>query len=82
MWNMKKMIKILMTVLLGLLAGCGGNNLQSVGGDSLLVGVSPNYPPIIFKESGRITGLEADMAREIGRELNKGLNSSSLIGTN
>ena len=60
-----------MTVLLGLLAGCGGSNLQSVDGDSLLVGVAPNYPPIIFKEAGRITGLEADMARAVGGKLNK-----------
>ncbi len=66
-----KITKILLAVLLALLAGCGGSNLQSVGGDSLLVGVCPNYPPIISKEDGRIVGLEADMARGIGRELNK-----------
>ncbi|MEA1928311.1 MAG: transporter substrate-binding domain-containing protein [Candidatus Auribacterota bacterium] len=54
-----------------LLAGCGGSNLQSVSEESILVGVCPNYPPMIFKEEGRITGLEADMARELGRELNK-----------
>ena len=66
-----KITKMMLAVLVALLSGCGGSNLQPVGGDSLLVGVSPNYPPIIFKEAGRITGLEADMAREIGRELNK-----------
>ncbi len=66
-----KITKILLAVILASLAGCGGSNLQSVGGDSLRVGVSPNYPPIIFKEDGRITGLEADMARAVGRELDK-----------
>ena len=71
MWNIKKMIKILMTVLLLLLAGCGGSNLKPVGGDSLLVGVCPNYPPIIFSKDGKITGLEGDMALALGRELHK-----------
>lgn len=37
----------------------------------LRVGVCPNYPPIIFLKNGRVTGLEADMARKIGEELNK-----------
>jgi polar amino acid transport system substrate-binding protein len=62
---------ILLLVLAVLLAGCGGSNLQPFGGDSLLVGVCPNYPPIIFKEDGRMAGLEAAMAREIGRESNR-----------
>jgi polar amino acid transport system substrate-binding protein len=66
-----KITKILLAVLLALLAGCGGSNLKSVGGDSLLVGVCPNYPPIIFREDRQVSGLEADMARAIGRELNK-----------
>lgn len=64
-------MRILTVVFVALLAGCGGSNLQPGGGDPLLVGVCPNYPPIIFKEDGRIVGLEAEMAHEIGRELNR-----------
>jgi ABC-type amino acid transport substrate-binding protein len=37
----------------------------------LLVGVTPNNPPMIFKLQGRITGLETDLARRLGAELNR-----------
>jgi polar amino acid transport system substrate-binding protein len=39
----------------------------------LRVGVSTNAPPIIFKQGGRITGLEADFAREFATYLGKSL---------
>ncbi len=35
--------------------------------DVLRVGVTPNYPPIVFEENGEIAGLEADFARNLGR---------------
>jgi ABC-type amino acid transport substrate-binding protein len=37
----------------------------------LKVGVSPNTPPIIFKQGLEISGLEADLARELGVYLGK-----------
>jgi ABC-type amino acid transport substrate-binding protein len=34
--------------------------------NALRVGVTPTYPPIIFKQAGQIAGVEADLARLIG----------------
>lgn len=38
---------------------------------SLLVGVTPNFPPIIFKQSGEFAGVEAELARLLALELGK-----------
>jgi ABC-type amino acid transport substrate-binding protein len=43
------------------------------GKNILRVGVSTNAPPIIFKQGERITGLEADFAREFAKHLGKSL---------
>jgi ABC-type amino acid transport substrate-binding protein len=46
--------------------------LQAEGSmDSLRVGVAPYYPPIIFKQDGKIAGVEADMAHRLAKELGK-----------
>jgi ABC-type amino acid transport substrate-binding protein len=34
--------------------------------DGLRVGVSPDYPPLAYKQEGRIVGIEADNARAVG----------------
>ena len=47
-----------------LLASCTGQFSPT-----LRVGVSPDYPPIIFKEDGKIVGVEADFAAALGKEL-------------
>ena len=47
--------------------------LQLQSDDVLRVGVSTNAPPIIFKQGGRITGLEAIFAREFATYLGKSL---------
>ena len=39
--------------------------------DALRVGVTPNYPPMIFRVNEKITGLEADLARRLGKELDR-----------
>lgn len=38
---------------------------------SLRVGVTPNMPPIVYKQGKDIIGLEADLARALGRELGR-----------
>jgi polar amino acid transport system substrate-binding protein len=38
---------------------------------SLLVGVTPNYPPIMFKQGDEFAGVEADLARLLAIELGK-----------
>jgi polar amino acid transport system substrate-binding protein len=37
----------------------------------LRVGITPNYPPMIFKWKGEITGLEADFALRLGKALHQ-----------
>ncbi|HHP7234079.1 MAG TPA: substrate-binding periplasmic protein [Desulfobacterales bacterium] len=53
-----------------LIAACGGTAAKSretttaTAADALRVGVSPDFPPLIHKQRGTITGLEAELARE------------------
>ncbi|HTZ39014.1 MAG TPA: transporter substrate-binding domain-containing protein [Syntrophales bacterium] len=37
----------------------------------LLVGITPNYPPIIFKQNKEIKGVEADLAIRLARDLGR-----------
>lgn len=39
--------------------------------DALLVGMSPDYPPLVFKSEGRIVGIEADNAKALGKILGR-----------
>ncbi len=57
-------------VLLLMSAGCTptGNILSGTGGSAknvLKVGVTSNAPPLIYRQNGRFTGLEAELAREL-----------------
>ena len=36
--------------------------------NALRVGITPTYPPMIFKQGAQITGAEADLARLLARE--------------
>ena len=77
----KKQILILLAGMLTLitLAGCKtvGTTATTTGPaqneNVLRVGVSTNAPPLIFKQNERITGLEADFARELATYLGKSL---------
>src|SRR5512140_913273 len=47
---------------------------QPGGGQSMLrVGVAPTMPPMIFKEAGKVAGVEADLAQAVGRELGRSI---------
>lgn len=37
----------------------------------LRVGVSPSFPPLIYKEGGKVAGVEADFAQALGAELGR-----------
>ncbi len=37
----------------------------------LRVGITPNLPPLAFKQKGKIVGIEADFARQLGKELGR-----------
>ena len=41
--------------------------------DPLIVGVTPDYPPLIYKADGRVIGVEADFARLLATALNRRL---------
>ena len=65
---------LLMFALSFILSGCittnsDGIRSAKVAADPsiLRVGVSANAPPLIYKRNGKITGLEADLARKLGR---------------
>jgi ABC-type amino acid transport substrate-binding protein len=66
------MIIIFSIVLLGLV-GCAANEVKTGQAPvkPILVGVTPNYPPVIFKKNEQITGLEADLARRLAGELKR-----------
>ncbi len=59
---------------LTLLAGCATTPpAPPVAADPtvLRVGVTPNAPPVIFKQDGEIAGIEADLAQALGGELGR-----------
>ncbi len=71
---MGKMGKILFIILLVALvfSGCattGSPPSPDAKGKPLRVGVTPDYPPMIFKLNGNITGAEADLALKLGEAL-------------
>jgi ABC-type amino acid transport substrate-binding protein len=37
----------------------------------LMVGITPDYPPLIFRQGETLTGIEVDLARKLGQELNR-----------
>jgi polar amino acid transport system substrate-binding protein len=39
--------------------------------NALRVGVTPTYPPIVFRQGGQIAGVEADLARLLGARLGR-----------
>jgi polar amino acid transport system substrate-binding protein len=71
--------KIAIVILIAFLfAGCATSQINqndslSTAQDTsneLRVGVSPDYPPVIFRQNDNIRGIEADLAQKLGEELN------------
>ncbi len=69
---MKKLLtKIIgFCLVLTFVCGCACSNKNVKTGQLLKIGVCPNYPPVIYKENGKICGIEADLAEYISGELN------------
>ena len=61
---MKSLTSLITLIVVLMLTGCATKNLPQ-----LRIGVSPDYPPVIFKKDGKITGMEADFARALSSEL-------------
>jgi polar amino acid transport system substrate-binding protein len=59
---------LLLTCLVALLVGCGSTGKKKgTAGEPLRVGVSPNYPPVIFHKADKLRGLEVDLAVLLAR---------------
>jgi len=55
-----------------LFTGCKSGSMFTPKPDNTLyVGVTPDYAPIVFKQNNQITGLEVDFARELGLALKR-----------
>ncbi|MGE5301151.1 MAG: transporter substrate-binding domain-containing protein [Acidobacteriota bacterium] len=69
----KNVSGIIIAAFLVVLGTVGSATAQDVAGKKspLRVGITPNYPPMIFKLNDKITGVDADLARRLGRELNR-----------
>lgn len=67
-------------VALVVAAGCSSTSEQTgrkaaarakPGSNALRVGVTPDYPPLVFEEGEYVAGAEVDLARALGKELNR-----------
>ncbi len=56
---------------LAIAGGCAGPGALFDNRPVLRVGISPNYPPVIFEIEGEIVGIEADLARMVGDALDR-----------
>jgi ABC-type amino acid transport substrate-binding protein len=55
-----------------LAAGCATpESGRSANSTALRVGVTPDYPPLVFMDDGQITGAEVDLALQLGKELGR-----------
>ncbi|MCQ2610094.1 MAG: transporter substrate-binding domain-containing protein, partial [Lachnospiraceae bacterium] len=67
---MKKLFSVLMVCVMVLsLFGCGAKNEASNNSNKLVVALNAEFPPYEYKDGGEITGIDPDMAREIGKRL-------------
>jgi len=75
----KSRISIIVLVLVSLVfCACGKSkqddqDLPKPEREPLRIGMTPNYPPMIFMQEGRYAGIEADFARGLARELQRSL---------
>ena len=69
MWRLAATI-----VAICLMSGCTGGGQQmrvEPRADILRIGVSTNYPPLIFKQEDRVVGVEADLGSALAARLGK-----------
>jgi ABC-type amino acid transport substrate-binding protein len=78
--EVKSMYKMCMKVALvfliaAIFLGCATTQdpmvVQDTKQKTLRVGITPSYPPLIFKLGDTISGVEVDLARKLGEELNR-----------
>ena len=72
MTKMFRFFSIMFGLLTGfLLVGCANSPSIPASPDVLRIGVSANSPPMIYKEGGQHTGLEADLGRALAAEMGR-----------
>lgn len=54
-----------------LMTGCAGLWAGRAEHTNLRVGITSDYRPIIFRQAGHVSGVEADFARQLGQDLNR-----------
>lgn len=65
---------VLFSAMLGSLFGCGTIEKNKPEGENTLrVGITAQYPPLIFRQDKQVTGAEADLARELAKALGEQL---------
>ena len=64
----KTALGIAFVLVLGLLAGIPVLAQETL---PLRVGVTPNYPPLIYRQGDTLTGIEVELARRLGQELKR-----------
>jgi polar amino acid transport system substrate-binding protein len=74
--SMRILVLMLLACAIGtVLSGCATQGTASrateVERRALRVGITPDYPPVIFKRGGRVVGVEADLARELASALGR-----------
>jgi ABC-type amino acid transport substrate-binding protein len=71
----KKLVQIIIIffILSHVFIGCATTQVSSVEKYPLRVGITPNYPPIIFKQGNTIVGVEADLANMLAKELGRNI---------
>ena len=58
-------------VFVVLITACATPSGVSFKGPALRIGVSPDYPPVVFEYEGQIVGIEGDLARRVGQALSR-----------
>jgi len=56
-------------LMLGAAATCAAETTQV--GQPLSVGITPDFPPLAFKQGDKLAGVEVDLAMMLGKELNR-----------
>jgi polar amino acid transport system substrate-binding protein len=58
-------------LLLGFLTATLPAEAASEGAPPLRVGITPVFPPLVFKQAGQLAGIEVELARMLGEELGR-----------
>jgi ABC-type amino acid transport substrate-binding protein len=63
------LVRWLLFACTGLFVGCAGLGTKS--SPALRVGVTPDYPPLVYMEGGKVVGVEVDLANRLGAALGR-----------